>query len=117
MALDAPAALTRSAVDGIANGLGVAKPIGEAAARSVDSVPEERRDRTFAPLSLATVDRPGRTSSIIANAPEQRFAQETSALLVLMQLEKLPLLPNRSESPDDRNEQGKSTRDASIVRT
>lgn len=116
-AVDAPIALARSTAGEAVDNLKVANLVGEATGRPDDATPSKRGDRASAPMSLAMADRPSGVNSIVPHAPEQRFAQETSALLVLMQLDKLPLLPNRSEANDDRNEQRKSAQDTSVVRT
>ena len=70
--------------------------------------------RVIAPMILASAELPAAMSSA-THVPEQRFAQQASALLVLMQLEKTPLLPDRSQI-DERDEQRKSAQDGNVVR-
>ncbi len=70
--------------------------------------------RASAPTLLASAD-PRSQMSRATYVPEQRFAQQASALLVLMQLEKTPLLPDRAQA-DERDEQRKSTQDSNAVR-
>jgi lysozyme len=70
--------------------------------------------RVIAPMILASSELPTAMSSA-THVPEQRFAQQASALLVLMQLEKTPLLPDRSQI-DERDEQRKSAQDGNVVR-
>jgi lysozyme len=70
--------------------------------------------RVIAPMILASSELPTAMSSA-THVPEQRFAQQASALLVLMQLEKTSLLPDRSQI-DERDEQRKSAQDGNVVR-
>jgi lysozyme len=70
--------------------------------------------RVIAPMILASSELPTAMSSA-THVPEQRFAQQASALLVLMQLEKTPLLPDRSQI-NERDEQRKSAQDGNVVR-
>jgi lysozyme len=70
--------------------------------------------RVIAPVILTSSELPTAMSSA-THVPEQRFAQEASALLVLMQLEKTPLLPDRSQI-NERDEQRKSAQDGNVVR-
>jgi lysozyme len=70
--------------------------------------------RVIAPAILTSADLPTAMSSA-THVPEQRFAQQASALLVLMQLEKTPLLPDRSQI-NERDEQRKSAQDGNVVR-
>ena len=70
--------------------------------------------RVIAPVILASSELPTAISSA-TRVPEQRFAQQASALLVLMQLEKTPLLPDRSQI-NEREEQRKSAQDGNVVR-
>jgi lysozyme len=70
--------------------------------------------RVIAPAILASADLPTAMSSA-THVPERRFAQQASALLVLMQLEKTPLLPDRSQI-NERDEQRKSAQDGNVVR-
>jgi hypothetical protein len=70
--------------------------------------------RAIAPMILASAELPTAMSSA-THVPEQRFAQQASALLVLMQLEKTPLLPDRSQI-NERDEQRKSAQDGNVVR-
>jgi hypothetical protein len=65
-------------------------------------------------MILASADLPTAISRA-THVPEQRFAQQASALLVLMQLEKTPLLPDRSQI-NERDEQRKSAQDGNVVR-
>ncbi len=93
---------------------GAAAPLG-----GLPAAPASQEDGlagVAAPLSHATADRAAGTSGGVAHAPEQRFAQQASALLILMQLEKMPLLPDRSQVNDDRNEQRRSDQDGRVIR-
>ena len=76
-------------------------------------------DRTHVPL-LSTADRVANGMSDAAlHAPERRFAQEASALLMLLQLEKASVLTSRSQVKDDgeRNEQRRSSQAGGIMRS
>jgi lysozyme len=62
----------------------------------------EGPDRTSEPLPLATADRfAGGMSLAALKAPEQRFGQQASTLLMLLQLEKVPVLTNRPQASGD----------------
>ena len=58
-------------------------------------------------------------SDAALHAPERRFAQEASALLMLLQLEKASVLTSRSQVKDDgeRNEQRRSSQAGGIMRS
>jgi lysozyme len=114
---------TASDAAGTARSVGVDTAGNFAIAKSPDAmtavaeIPLHRQDgsgRVPAPVILASADPPtGKTSA--TNVPEQRFAQQASALLMLMQLEKTPLLPDRSQV-NDRDEQRKSTQNSNVTR-
>ncbi|MFM9849266.1 MAG: lysozyme [Hyphomicrobiaceae bacterium] len=81
---------------------------------------ESGPDRTFTSLALAAADRfVGGMSIAALEAPEQRFGQQASTLLMLLQLEKVPVLTNRSQASDDgdRSEHRRPLRNGGFVRT
>ena len=76
-------------------------------------------DRASVPMPLSAASHPADSMSGAATrAPEQRFAQ-ASTLLVLLQLERAAALANRSEVDDDgeRNEQRRASQTDGIVRS
>lgn len=81
---------------------------------------DDALDRATAPLPLTTADRVADGMSNAAlHAPERRFAQEASALFMLLQLEKISVLTNRSQvkGDEERNEQRPSSQSGGIVRS
>jgi lysozyme len=100
-----------------ARNAGVESPtkLPDATTMAASTLPQpDGSGRVIAPMILASSELPTAMSSA-THVPEQRFAQQASALLVLMQLEKTPLLPDRSQI-DERDEQRKSAQDGNVVR-
>lgn len=61
----------------------------------------------------------GSMAHMAVQAPEQRFAQQASIFLMLLQLKEVPLLTTRSQASNegDRNEPRHASQDTRIVRT
>ena len=76
-------------------------------------------DRAYVPLPSAADRVADGMSDAALQAPERRFAQEASALLMLLQLEKASVLTSRPQVKDDgeRNEQRRSSQAGGIVRS
>jgi lysozyme len=108
-----------STLDGVPGSLSVVKsPDAMTAVAEKPLTRQDGADRAYAPVSLASADRPTGMNGAVTYVPEQRFALQASALQVLMQLEQMPLLLDRSQSNDEarRREQNRSPQDDIVNR-